>query len=94
MGLNVNTLIKIVNIDLELESQDPFGQVRAGRLQIEGPLIRTTLRFFTRKDRTQYSGKHWLGDSFALIMADVEDLEDGSEVGCLPIQWVSGRILP
>lgn len=32
MAFNANTLIKIVNIDLELETQDPFSQVRAGRL--------------------------------------------------------------
>ena len=88
---NVNTLIKIANIDLELETQDPFGQVRAGRLQIEGPLIKTTLKRCTRNDRTQYRGKHWLRDGLARIIADVEVLEDGSEVHCLPIQWVSGE---
>ena len=88
MDSNVNTLIKIVSIDLELETQDPFGQVRAGRLQIEGPLIKTTLRCCTRNDRTQSRGKHWLGDGLASIVADVEDFEDGSEVCCLPIQWV------
>ena len=90
MGSNVNTLIKIVNIDLELGTQDPFGQVRAGRLQIEGPLIKTTLKRCTRNDRTQYRGKHWLGDGLARIVTDVEDVEDGSEVRCLPIQWISG----
>ena len=39
-GPNVNTLIKIVSVDLALESQDPFGQVRGGSFQIEGPLIK------------------------------------------------------
>ena len=93
MGPNVYTLITIVSIDLELETQDPFGQVRAGRLQIEGPLTRTTLRCCTRNDRTQYRGKHWLGDGLASIVADVEDFEDGSEVRCLPIQWVHEEYL-
>ena len=79
---NVNTLIKTVSVDLEFETQDPFSQVRAGRLQIEGPLIKTTLRCCTRDDQTQYRGRHWLGDGLASIMA---------EVRCLPIQWVSGE---
>ena len=90
MGSNVNTLIKIVNIDLELGTQDPFGQVRAGRLHIEGPLIKPTLKRCTGNDRTQYRGKHWLGDGLARIITDVEDVEDGSEVRCLPIQWIYG----
>ena len=76
---------------MELGTQDPFGQVRAGRLQIEGPLIKTTLKRCTRNDRTQYRGKYWLGNGLARIIIDVEDVEDGSEVRCLPIQWVSGE---
>lgn len=88
MGSNANTLIKIVNIDLESEAQDPFSQVRGRRLQIERPLMKTTLRCCTRNDRTGYRGKDWLGDGLASIVADVEDFEDGSEVRCLPLQWV------
>ena len=91
MDPNVNTLIKIVSIDLELENQDPFGQVRAGRLQIEGPLIKTTLRRCTRNDQDEYRWKHWLGDGLASIKADVENLEEGREVRCLPIHWASGE---
>ena len=90
MGPNVNTLIKIVSVDLELETQDPFGQVRGGRLQIEGPLMKTTLRC-TRNGRTEYRKRHWLGDSLANIMPDVGDFQDGSEVHCLPIEWVSNE---
>ena len=88
MGTNVDILIKIVTIDVELETQDPFGQVRSGRLQIEGPLIKTTVRSCTRNDRTEYSKKHWLGDSLANIVPDAEDFENGSEIHCLPIHWV------
>ena len=47
MGTNVNDLIKIVTIDVGHETQDPFGQLRGGRLQIEGPLIKTMLRCCT-----------------------------------------------
>ena len=89
IGPNVNTLMKIVRIDVELETQDCFGQLRGGRFQIEGPLMKTTLRCCTRNDRTEYRKKHWLGDSLANIMPDVEGFQDGSEVRCLPIQWVS-----
>lgn len=88
---NVNNLIKIVTIDVELETQDPFGQVRGGRLQIEGPLIKTTLRCCTRNDRTEYAEKHWLGDSLSRIVPDTEDFEEASEVHCLPIHWVPDR---
>ena len=88
MDTNVNIMIKIITIDVELETQDPFGQVRSGRLQIEGPLIKTTLRYCTRNDRTEYAKKHWLGDSLARVIPDVEDFEEGSEVHCLPIHWV------
>ena len=88
MDSNVNNLIKIVTVDMELETQDPFGQVRGGRLQIEGPLIKTTVRCCSREDRTEYAGKHWLGDSLAIIVPDVEDFKEGGEVHCLPIHWV------
>ena len=88
MDINVNIMIRIVTIDVELETQDPFGQVRGGRLQIEGPLISTTVRSCTRDDRTEYAKRHWLGDSLAGVIPDVENLEEGSEVHCLPIHWV------
>ena len=73
---------------MELETQDPFGQIRGGSLQIGGSLIKTTLRCCTRNDRTEYVRKHWLGDSLASIVLDEEDFENGSEVHCLPIHWV------
>lgn len=88
MGTNLNNLIKMVTIDVEHETRDPFGQVRGGRLQIEGPLIKTTLRCCIPNDRMEYRNKHWLGDSLAIIMPDLEDFEDGSEVRCLPIHWI------
>ena len=88
MGTNLNDLIKMVTIDVEHETRDPFGQVRGGRLQIEGPLIKTTLRCCIPNDRMEYRNKHWLGDSLAIIMPDLEDFEDGSEVRCLPIHWI------
>ena len=91
MGTNLNSLIKMVTIDVKHETQEPFGQVRGGRLQIEGLLIKTTLRCCIPNDQTEYRNEHWLGDSLACIMPDMEDFEDGSEVRCLPIHWVPNR---